>query len=342
MGLLDSNYNTDMFMNGMGLLTAKYADQADKYRERMYRAKKDQYARDRQAKLDARQAIADERSTKQWEQQQAAYAQKLEGQKKFQNLLGVPAINGHPGIDGQAATGYHADKDLTKLATGMMGTPGYESSGLGLLQEQIKAGLKDTSAFNGFKDKKAMLDAQSKVKNNFRTRTNQTAATMDMFQASTDMLNRVGGFDNMEGADDTLLMKSFAKHVLPKESVMGDDMRIIGSQQGMESWALSALVKLQNGGTLSTPERARIYQTMSGLNKSNFHVYTDEMGRAEWLRRMSGLPADSIYKQNFAVPYPVKQDDLRSLLDQPKEQIPTIEPVVNKKSADSFYNEVNQ
>lgn len=120
----------------------------------------------------------------------------------------------------------------------------------------------------------------------------------------TERLKQKGGFDNLTGADDTLLVKAYASMLLPGEAVMSDDVRVIAEQSGLPATLRSMAMKVAGKGSLSVDERQRIYESMTTLadmanneNQEIRNLYGNDI-------RDSGFKEGSIFRPSlYAKPY---------------------------------------
>jgi len=163
----------------------------------------------------------------------------------------------------------------------------------------VQGGPLDTGPFENIKDQ---LGAFKSIRGEFDKTNASNKKRRDTFGTVTDLVRLRGGWDKLQGADDTLLAKSFANMVLPNESVMGDDMELINQQGGFAGLSKNMVAKLVNGDTLDPTERAIMYETMKSIHNSAVKGYEENKVRAYPDVKRSGMGYGEIF-QDHAIPY---------------------------------------
>jgi hypothetical protein len=176
-----------------------------------------------------------------------------------------------------------------------------------------------------FKDTKDQLGAFKSIRGEFDKTNASNKKRRDTFGTITDLVKVRGGWEGLQGADDTLLAKSFANMVLPNESVMGDDMDTINAQGGFKGLSRNVVAKLLNGDTLDPTERSLMYETMKSMHNSAVREYEENKVRAYPDVKRSGMGYGEIF-QDHTVPYDSPMQDTTNLLIDPNSSDSTYDP----------------
>ena len=192
---------------------------------------------------------------------------------------------------------------------GLMSTQGYKQIGAqGLINmANNAAALKQAAATNALKPKFGMFDnykdyltTQSDMNKRAASQLASSRKSMGKFEAATSLVNKRKGFKNFTGADDTVLMKNFASMILPTESVMGDDIGIIATQEGIPAEARSIMIRLSGGGQMDEEERQKIYNTMVTLGKQSAGENASIRSTFNADIKQAGFNKDSVFRKPYS------------------------------------------
>ena len=247
---------------------------------------------------------------------------------QVQGLMGYNTMQTGPdGLTSGMSSGLMAadqndPRTFMQLGTGLMGIPGYQQAGQQVLGHAVANQLGRASEVARLAEQRRYHDAQIDMQRLAaeRLRAGMVGPFQDMAQYATQanglrddaraelapfrqqmtLYNTVQdlvaekGFSGMSLADDELFIKSYAKMLLPNESVMTEDMaRIARSDRAELSSLRGFAAKLNIGIELSKEEREQIWSSMYRTAASAAPRYeqlrTDYTNRAE---RMYINPAD--------------------------------------------------
>jgi hypothetical protein len=143
-----------------------------------------------------------------------------------------------------------------------------------LLENRRELNREQSKKLGGFDNRKDFITAMQQTRKLATEQLKKSRTSLDKFGQATDIVKQRGGFDKMNGADDTILMKAFASMILPGEAVMSDDIRIIAQQEGLPGWFKSYAAQLE-GGQLKGDQRRTIYKSMNNLAE---RAYKENIG----------------------------------------------------------------
>lgn len=306
MGLLDKlsdPYMLMQIMGGVGLLGSKRQSQADKYRDYMTQGllgyAKDQKEKDKEEKRKA-----------------AVQAYFNSGDAK--SLFEVP------GLESTAATLMTQSAKNRPTSTRKDGVLIYTDTG-----EPVPG---QDNMESPFKTEKDAMDMQMKIQKSFNDQTKPDQKRVGSFDSATQVIRSRGGFENLTGADDTLLMKAFANMLLPNEAVMSDDLNIIAQQSGIPGEIKNLIKRVGGGGQLESSERARIYKTMEDMFYTSMRKMESEKAGLFPMVQQGRFNYNSVFPNTG---YPIAADIPQGLLKRPPSQTGNaVEP--NPEVADSI------
>lgn len=187
---------------------------------------------------------------------------------------------------------------------GLQGLPeGQQRAMRGLIRQgqfdKVAAGLTPASGVGQFKDMNEYLKALQTTRKDAGTQLSPSRESLRKFGQATELVSKRGGFANMNGADDTVLMKAFASMILPGEAVMSDDIRIIADQGGLPDWFKGFAAQLTGGGTLSPDQRSMIYNTMQPLGQIAFDENSQIRGQYQTDIDFGQFPINAVFKEQI-------------------------------------------
>lgn len=100
--------------------------------------------------------------------------------------------------------------------------------------------------------------------------------SIELYNTVNDVIGARGGYTNMQVSDDELLMKSYAKMLLPNEAVMTDDINRIARSGSLNDIVKGMANKISLGIALLPEERDNLWRSMNTLMKSKLPQYEEE------------------------------------------------------------------
>ena len=226
-----------------------------------------------------------------------------------------------PMIGGSGLLGGEGMMDPTnraKFAVGLMGLPGMQNEGAGMLGQQMSTQDQTAAAMQRWMIEQQMKQQRRvgpyESEQQYQSTVNPISTAYEKAIApQREVLSRLnqtaqtiqerGGFDKLTGADDMVMLRNFIKMTVPNEAVMSDDQRAATlAANGYPGQAAAFLQLLKGKGSLDAQGRATLFQTMQSLGQSALPQYQDIRqqyeGRAQrgsidprdFMRPAMGLP----------------------------------------------------
>ncbi len=265
-GLLQNPYKLNMMLQGLGLLTSKYEDQAERYQGNITGLLSNKTARDARAAETQKQRDYDDPYRQAQIDHMKAQTANLGGgaSSKIQEL-------------GDGRKYWVQEGQEPKLVAPNLQLPDVGSQGV-------------------FKTPQDYLKAQQTTRKEANTALAPIRESIRKFGQATDMVEKRGGFASMSGADDTVLIKGFASMILPGEAVMSDDITTIVNQSGLPGAVESYLAAFRGQGQLGEEQRKAIYDTMTTLYSRAKTEHTGVKAMFQPDIDYGGFPESAIYR----------------------------------------------
>lgn len=190
--------------------------------------------------------------------------------------------------------------------------------------------MKTDTAIGGFKDMDTYLKALQSTRKGASTALAPSNESLRKYAQVTDMVSTKKGFDNLSGADDTVLMKGFASMILPGEAVMSDDINIIAQQDGIPGWFKAYAAQIKGSGQLAPNQRAQIYQTMTTLAERASMENQQLRSQFDIDQKLGNFPEGSIFTKPIGFnPYTPPKPSIT-----PQGVNPNLQAEINKLEAE--------
>ena len=160
-----------------------------------------------------------------------------------------------------------------RMATGLMGIPGMEQQGGGMLQQMMR----NTQATQmqemkyqqggGYQSLKDRQSVTRDLRNDYNKASLVPRTAGQNFDNATRLVNK--GVQNMTGQDDIALIKMLAKAMLPNEAVMSDDVTLMQNASAKSEMvrAYWNALTTKEGAALSPEVRQQMYDTIKNLTE---------------------------------------------------------------------------
>ena len=152
--------------------------------------------------------------------------------------------------------------------------------------------------FRGYTDRDQYNAAANRLYDDaVRANTGRRGA-IELINRSTDVASRVGGLQNMTGADDMNLIRALIKANNPTEAIMQGDIdaaRVAAG--GYPGWIGSLAEQLKGDGTLSLGQRQELMTSLQGTGASlnqEYQAVRDEFGRRALRQNIDPLDAQPV------------------------------------------------
>ncbi len=240
-------------------------------------------------------------------------------QTRAETLLGAPAVPGQvttgadgltTAIDAMGGVGLMSDPNdfynQMQYATGLMTTPYYDQAGQTFMNQATSEMLAGPARQAERARLQANWEAEQTDKKKYRMG-NGMYENMNQLQAAETGLAKdaesvlaplregVGLYNNVQGVirdkgfhgmnlvDDTIMVKSLAKLILPNEAVMEGDVAAIAQMEGVPAIVKGIARKLGSGMELLPEERQMLYDQLQRLGQQRVGEWQQK--RADYIKR---------------------------------------------------------